>query len=115
MASPLSEIAFVLVRLDHVARFIVNANHSIMSAAAMLCVVHCVADCVWFTVARQSKWRFDRKINRGFGISALFASDSGTGKTMAAEVLAGALRLNLYRVDSENRVLATSLSLCINS
>jgi hypothetical protein len=28
--SPLFEIAGVLVRLDHVARFIVNANHSIM-------------------------------------------------------------------------------------
>jgi ATP-dependent Clp protease ATP-binding subunit ClpA len=72
-------------------------------------------DGVWFAVPRQLKWRFDRKINRGFGISALFSGDSGTGKTMAAEVLAGALRPNLYRVDSENRVLATSLSLCINS
>jgi hypothetical protein len=28
--SPLVELARVLVRLDHVARFIVNANHSIM-------------------------------------------------------------------------------------
>jgi hypothetical protein len=28
--SPLFEIAFVLVRLDHVARFILNANHGIM-------------------------------------------------------------------------------------
>jgi len=28
--SPLFEIARVLVRLDHVARFIVNANHSVM-------------------------------------------------------------------------------------
>jgi hypothetical protein len=30
MASPLFEIALVFVRLDHIARFIVNANHSIM-------------------------------------------------------------------------------------
>ena len=29
-SSPLPEIARVLVRLDHVARFIVNANHSVM-------------------------------------------------------------------------------------
>jgi hypothetical protein len=29
-ASPLSKIARVLVRVDHVARFIVNANHSIL-------------------------------------------------------------------------------------
>ena len=44
-------------------------------------------------------WGFDRKMNRGFGINALFAGDSGTGKTMAAEVIANELRLNLYRID----------------
>jgi SpoVK/Ycf46/Vps4 family AAA+-type ATPase len=38
-------------------------------------------------------------MNRGLGISALFAGDSGTGKTMAAEVLANALQLDLYRID----------------
>ena len=38
-------------------------------------------------------------MNRGFGISALFAGESGTGKTMAAEVIANDLRLNLYRID----------------
>src|SRR5438128_8734283 len=38
-------------------------------------------------------------MNRGLGISALFAGDSGTGKTMAAEVIANELRLNLYRID----------------
>lgn len=44
-------------------------------------------------------WGFDRKMNRGFGISALFAGESGTGKTMAAEVIAQELKLNLYRID----------------
>ena len=44
-------------------------------------------------------WGFARKMNRGFGISTLFAGPSGTGKTMAAEVIAAALRLNLYRID----------------
>ncbi|MCA9936160.1 MAG: ATP-binding protein [Anaerolineales bacterium] len=44
-------------------------------------------------------WEFRRKMNRGLGISALFAGESGTGKTMAAEVLANALHLNLYRID----------------
>jgi len=33
------------------------------------------------------------------GINALFAGESGTGKTMAAEVIANSLRLNLYRID----------------
>ncbi len=44
-------------------------------------------------------WGFRSKISRGLGISVLFAGDSGTGKTMAAEVLARDLRLNLYRID----------------
>jgi hypothetical protein len=44
-------------------------------------------------------WGFASKGTRGLGISALFAGASGTGKTMAAEVLARELRLDLYRID----------------
>jgi ATPase family protein associated with various cellular activities (AAA)/winged helix domain-containing protein len=44
-------------------------------------------------------WGFRGKRSRGFGIAALFAGDSGTGKTMAAEVIASELRLDLYRID----------------
>jgi hypothetical protein len=44
-------------------------------------------------------WGFAAKGRRGLGISALFAGGSGLGKTMAAEVLAVELRLDLYRVD----------------
>jgi ATPase family associated with various cellular activities (AAA) len=44
-------------------------------------------------------WGFASKCARGLGISALFAGASGTGKTMAAEVLANELRLDLYRID----------------
>jgi hypothetical protein len=44
-------------------------------------------------------WGFAAKSARGLGISALFTGDSGTGKTMAAEVLANELRLDLYRID----------------
>lgn len=44
-------------------------------------------------------WGFAAKGSRGLGISALFAGASGTGKTMAAEVLAHTLRLDLYRID----------------
>jgi len=44
-------------------------------------------------------WGFASKGARGLGISALFAGASGTGKTMAAEVLADELRLDLYRID----------------
>ena len=44
-------------------------------------------------------WQFSAKSQRGLGISALFAGASGTGKTLAAEVLANALNLDLYRID----------------
>jgi AAA+ superfamily predicted ATPase len=44
-------------------------------------------------------WGFGSKGGRGLGISALFSGVSGTGKTMAAEVIAKELRLDLYRID----------------
>ncbi|RXH56524.1 ATP-binding protein [Granulicella sibirica] len=44
-------------------------------------------------------WGYSEKLSRGLGISALFAGDSGTGKSMAAEVIANHLKLNLYRID----------------
>jgi hypothetical protein len=44
-------------------------------------------------------WGFGTKGARGLGISSLFAGPSGTGKTMAAEVLARELGLDLYRID----------------
>ena len=44
-------------------------------------------------------WGFAATGRRGLGVSALFAGESGTGKTMAAEVLAVDLDLELYRID----------------
>jgi SpoVK/Ycf46/Vps4 family AAA+-type ATPase len=44
-------------------------------------------------------WGFSRLTPIGQGISALFGGPSGTGKTMAAQVLARSLDLTLYRVD----------------
>ncbi len=44
-------------------------------------------------------WGFATQFGRGRGITALFAGVSGTGKTMAAEILAGHLRLTLDRID----------------
>jgi hypothetical protein len=45
------------------------------------------------------EWGFARKSTRGLGVSALFEGASGTGKTMAAEVLALELDVDLYRID----------------
>jgi hypothetical protein len=47
----------------------------------------------------HDRWGFAAKNNRGLGISALFEGESGTGKTMAAEVLANELHLELFRID----------------
>lgn len=44
-------------------------------------------------------WGLATPGERGLGITALFTGDSGTGKTLAAEVLAHDLGLDLYRVD----------------
>ncbi|MGA8248171.1 MAG: AAA family ATPase [Nocardioides sp.] len=44
-------------------------------------------------------WRMRRGGGRGRGVSALFAGDSGTGKTMSAEVIAADLGLDLYTVN----------------
>ncbi len=46
-----------------------------------------------------TEWRMRPGGGRGHGVAALFAGDSGTGKTMSAEVIAGELGLDLYRVD----------------
>ena len=45
------------------------------------------------------EWGFAKLVPLGQGISGLFAGPSGTGKTMAAQVLARSLNLELYRVD----------------
>ncbi|HEV2956316.1 MAG TPA: AAA family ATPase [Xanthobacteraceae bacterium] len=44
-------------------------------------------------------WGFGRLCPLGKGIAAMFAGPSGTGKTMAAQVLAAALGMDLYRID----------------
>lgn len=44
-------------------------------------------------------WGVGGRSSRGRGITALFAGESGTGKTLAAEVIAGQLGLDLYVID----------------
>lgn len=44
-------------------------------------------------------WGFEKKLAYGKGLSMLFAGPPGTGKTMSAQVVAGDLQLELYKVD----------------
>lgn len=45
------------------------------------------------------EWGFQSKTNLGKGLNALFAGPSGTGKTMAADIMSGELGLDLYKID----------------
>jgi hypothetical protein len=47
----------------------------------------------------HEEWGFSAVLRRGLGVTALFAGGTGTGKTLAAEVVAGALGLDLFVVD----------------
>jgi hypothetical protein len=63
------------------------------------CLLQDIAAQVRQRVQVYEHWGFGSKGKRGLGISVLFAGASGVGKTMAAEVLANELHLELYRID----------------
>jgi len=44
------------------------------------------------------QWGFDRKISYGKGLSLLFSGPPGTGKTMAAQVIANQLHMEMYKI-----------------
>ena len=50
------------------------------------------------------RWGFERKISLGKGLNVVFAGPSGTGKTMSAEIIAGELKMDLYKIDLSNMV-----------
>jgi SpoVK/Ycf46/Vps4 family AAA+-type ATPase len=45
------------------------------------------------------QWGFAEQSKGGLGLSALFSGSSGTGKTLAAEILANEMQLDLFRID----------------
>jgi SpoVK/Ycf46/Vps4 family AAA+-type ATPase len=55
----------------------------------------------WVRFRRQvhEDWGFGHKLSRGKGLNVLFTGPSGTGKTMAAEILAHELSLELLQID----------------
>jgi len=66
---------------------------------AQLDTLHAIALHVRHRMTVHEQWGFADRSGRGMGIAALFSGPSGTGKTMAAEVLANDLELDLYRID----------------
>lgn len=58
-----------------------------------------IRNCVKYRHLVYGDWGFAKKISLGKGLNALFSGPSGTGKTMAAEVIAGEVGLELYKID----------------
>jgi len=89
------------VRLDELAQRIEPAAQwtDLVLPDAQINTLKQVAAHVRRRLTVYEEWGFATKGQRGLGVSALFAGESGTGKTMAAEVLAGELGLDLYRLD----------------
>jgi SpoVK/Ycf46/Vps4 family AAA+-type ATPase len=61
--------------------------------------LHAICDQVKYRHRVYGEWGFDQKLSLGKGLNALFSGPSGTGKTMAAEIIANALQLDLYKID----------------
>jgi len=58
-----------------------------------------IANSMKFRSRVLGEWGFGRKLAMGKGLNVLFSGPPGTGKTMAAEVVAGELGLDLFRID----------------
>ncbi|GAA2628240.1 hypothetical protein GCM10010307_17940 [Streptomyces vastus] len=58
-----------------------------------------IANQVRYRALVYESWGFERKLANGRGLAVLFAGPSGTGKTMAADVVAHELGLDLYKID----------------
>ena len=58
-----------------------------------------ICDVVRYRPVVYEQWGFERRLSLGKGLNVLFAGPSGTGKTLAAEILAGELGLDLYKID----------------
>ncbi|HEV7588178.1 MAG TPA: ATP-binding protein [Longimicrobium sp.] len=88
-------------RLEELAQRIEPAARwdDLVLPAAQLATLRQVAAHVRGRVRVYETWGFASRGRRGLGIAALFAGESGTGKTMAAEVLAAELDLDLFRID----------------
>jgi SpoVK/Ycf46/Vps4 family AAA+-type ATPase len=57
--------------------------------------------CAWVANRHHvlGEWGFGRKLSLGKGVNALFVGPTGTGKTMAAEIIANELGLDLCKID----------------
>ncbi|MFZ0321982.1 MAG: ATP-binding protein [Candidatus Sulfotelmatobacter sp.] len=113
LLSPSSQPGISLADLEAVAR--AQSNHGLRRMAQKVKCIHDWSDLVLPPRAVQqlheicltekyrslvySRWGFDRRLSQGKGLNVLFCGPSGTGKTMAAGIIALELALDLYRID----------------
>jgi hypothetical protein len=88
-------------RLDGLARNIEPTAGwaDLVLPSAQMAALHQIASHVHHRATVYERWGFAAQSTRGLGLAVLFAGDSGTGKTMAAEVLARELGLDLFHID----------------
>jgi len=88
-------------RLDTLARRIepVASWDDLVLPDAELTLLHHIVDQVRGRATVLRSWGLAEQITRGSAVTALFAGGSGTGKTLAAEVIAHELQLDMYRID----------------
>jgi len=58
-----------------------------------------ICNCVKNRHIVMNEWNFASKLPYGAGLTVLFAGPPGTGKTMAAQVIANELAMELYKID----------------
>jgi SpoVK/Ycf46/Vps4 family AAA+-type ATPase len=73
-------------------------NDIVLPAEKMLQLTE-LCNSIQYRSVVYGKWGFEKKLSIGQGISALFSGVSGTGKTMAAEIIANELHLELLKID----------------
>ncbi len=61
--------------------------------------LHEIVSYVQYRQLVYGEWNFNEKLSLGKGLNALFAGPSGTGKTMAAGIMANELKLDMYKID----------------
>jgi hypothetical protein len=88
-------------RLDALARRIEPAAcwDDLVLPDAELTLLHHLVDQVRGRGTVLRSWGLAERAARGSAVTALFTGGSGTGKTLAAEVIARALELDMYRID----------------
>jgi MoxR-like ATPase len=87
--------------LDELAQRIVTrvGFDDLVVPAGQLALLHDIARHLRQRDRVYRDWGFADRNPRGQGLTALFAGESGTGKTLAAEAIANDVELDLYRVD----------------